>query len=198
MIKLRVRHQKLELIDKQYLANKSHNYLELHFDFTTEDWNDRQKYCLIQVNNKTYQFIIDEEILLLPGNVLHNRVFKISVYGITVEEYTRITTNQIRITSKESNYTEDVSPVNPVKGDIFTLVFEELESRVKWEDVDQVLDITSENPVSNSLVASALQGKSDINHTHNPEDVPGIDTVAEFEIKKAYNLLSNKIRTYGE
>lgn len=41
---------------------------------------------------------------------------------------------------------------------------------------DDTLDTTSTNPIQNAPVATALEGKSDIGHTHTPADITGLET----------------------
>lgn len=198
MIKFKVKSQKLELTETDYIANYSHNYLELYFDFTTDDWQDKTKYCLIQDNtHKTRQFPIIENKVLLPWTVLKQHHFRVSLYGVNNDsDYIRITTNQIRVKVAESGFTEDISPIDPdYQGDIITVILEALDTKVDLDDFHETIEgLDSEIDSINTT----LSNKSDIGHTHTSEEVSGIDGVAEIEIKKAYNLLSNKIRTYGE
>jgi len=44
---------------------------------------------------------------------------------------------------------------------------------------DDALDTTSTNPIQNAPVAIALEGKSDIGHTHTPADITGLETALE-------------------
>ncbi len=44
---------------------------------------------------------------------------------------------------------------------------------------DDTLDTTSTNPIQNAPVATALEGKSDLGHTHTPADITGLETALE-------------------
>ena len=44
---------------------------------------------------------------------------------------------------------------------------------------DDALDTTSTNPIQNAPVATALEGKSDLGHTHTPADITGLETTLE-------------------
>lgn len=44
---------------------------------------------------------------------------------------------------------------------------------------DDTLDTTSTNPIQNAPVATALEGKSDVGHTHTPSDITGLETALE-------------------
>lgn len=44
---------------------------------------------------------------------------------------------------------------------------------------DDTLDTTSTNPIQNAPVAIALNGKSDIGHTHTPSDITGLESTLE-------------------
>ena len=44
---------------------------------------------------------------------------------------------------------------------------------------DDTLDTTSTNPIQNAPVATALESKSDIGHTHTPSDITGLETALE-------------------
>ena len=195
MITLKVNEQKLELTDTSYLANRSHNYLKILFDIVENTgWDNRSIYCLVHTSKKTFQFIVTDNQVILPGKVLQDNHFKISLYGVTDDPYTRITTNQIRVKLAPSGYTEEISPVDPISEDIFTYIFEVLDTKVDLEDYNEIIEVINEDINS---INTTLNNKSDIGHTHTSDEVSGVDTVAEIEIKKAYNLLSNKIRTYG-
>ena len=43
LIKFNVKNQKLEVKDS-FIANKSNNYLELKFNFKSNDWDDKTKF----------------------------------------------------------------------------------------------------------------------------------------------------------
>jgi len=197
MIEFDVNNQKLEILESSYLANKSHNYLELKFNFRTDDWLDKTIYCLAQSSKReTYQFAVVDDTVILPATILKGKHFKISLYGHDEEH--RITTNQIRIKLAESGFTRSITPVEPVGKDVFTVIFEMLDSKLNIDDVDVILDENSTNPIANCIVTNKLNTKSDIGHTHTSNEVTGINEVAEIEIKKAYRVLKTKILTYGE
>lgn len=61
--------------------------------------------------------------------------------------------------------------------------------------VDSTLDGTSSNAVSNSAVSNALDGKSDVGHTHTVSDVTDFPTLATVATSGSYNDLSNKPTT---
>ena len=61
--------------------------------------------------------------------------------------------------------------------------------------VDSTLDATSSNAVSNSVVSNALDGKSDVGHTHTVSDVTDFPTLATVATSGSYNDLSNKPTT---
>lgn len=196
MIELDITNQKLEIVDTKYLVNKSHNYLKIKFNFNTSDWIDRTKFCLLQNNERvTYQFLIENGKVIIPSSVLKGKYFKISVYGVA-EDNSRITTNQIRMKLAESGYTDEISPVDDVGRDVFIVIFEILETKLSFDDIDLAFDVESFNPIANSVVANALNLKSDIRHHHTANEVSGIDEIAGVEIKRAYTLLGNKIRNY--
>lgn len=44
---------------------------------------------------------------------------------------------------------------------------------------DDTLDTASTNPIQNAPVATALEGKSDVGHTHTPSDITGLETALE-------------------
>lgn len=44
---------------------------------------------------------------------------------------------------------------------------------------DDTLDTTSTNPIQNAPVATALEGKSDVGHTHTPSDITGLEATFE-------------------
>ena len=196
-LELEIRHQQIRLKNNEFLVNKTHNYHELAFDFVTDDWQDKDIYIIITDSNKNHYLYNYDETIHLPYEITKGDRIGISCFG-TGENSERVTTNELRILFTESGYTQDFKPINPdYDEDVITKIFELLDSKVNKTDVETILDIDSGNPIANSTVTNALNTKSDIGHTHTASEVSGIDGVAEIEIKKAYNLLSNKIRTYG-
>ena len=58
--------------------------------------------------------------------------------------------------------------------------------------VDSTLDATSSNAVSNSVVSNALDGKSDVGHTHTTSQITDFPTLSTVATSGSYNDLSNK------
>lgn len=139
MIKLNIKHQKLEITETSYLANRSHNYLKILFNFNTDDWADKTKYCIITDNKDNNRLFIieDDNSVVLPSAVLKGNYFKISAYG--VKDEIRITTNQIRIKLAESGYTQDITPISDDSEDVFSYLLEQLDSKVSHAELENAL-----------------------------------------------------------
>ena len=148
-------------------------------------------FALFKTSNGVYtQHIIDGECSV-PSKVLEHTQFILGVYG--VNDDSRITTNSMRIYLNESDFTTEIDTViDDSVEDVFYEIFQVLDSKIDAVDVSTVGRTGSYN----DLVDVPMEF-TPTSHTHTSEEVSGVDGVAEVEIKKAYNLLSNKIRTYG-
>lgn len=163
IVNINIENQLLSVENPKRLINRSNNYLELNFNFLTEDWEDKIKYVILKNSRwKNFQFKIESEsTIIVPGNVLIGRWFEITVYGIS-EDNERITTNLEHVLLRESGYTNCISPVNEDGGscDVITDLYKRKLDAENYI-IDGYIDDESENPVMNKVIASTITSQSE-------------------------------------
>lgn len=167
-LNFKINNQKLETQDKNFIVQKSNNYLRLIFDFQTDDWAGTTKFLILQNTDKeNYLFEITNNSVTVPYDILIGNRFKISAYGLK-QDNTRITTNIITILLHKSGYTTDLNNIEDLTPSVVEDLYMKLNQKASIESLD---------------------GKSDIDHTHSVSDVSGLSSVA---ITGDYNDLINK------
>ena len=136
-----VTNQTVERSDKNTIVNWSDDYLQLCFDFKTDDWSDCTKFILIFDGEDVYRFALTDDKFVVPEELLTGVKFLFSIYG--VNNTYRITTPKILLRLREAGYS----------------------STVKELDVDEFThDVVEE-------VYIAIDGKADLEHTHSKSDI---------------------------
>ena len=87
----------------------------------------------------------------LVKNSLDNKVDKVNGKGLSTNEYDNV--------SK--------AKVDTLKDVAFSGSYNDLTDKPTFDNVDDELNANSNNPVSNSVITSALANKANTNHTHN-------------------------------
>lgn len=154
-IQCTINHQTLT-IEQRKLANHSQKYLEISFDFKTDDWNGLTKFALFHSHGKTYRVPLTNGKATAPNAVLTGDRFSIGAYGLGEDEL-RVTTNQCRFSLAESGYTIDIENDLP---DDNPSVLEQI-----------YLDIDKAKLEAEDYADTGLAGKSDIGHTHKEADI---------------------------
>ena len=175
ILKFKVNNQKLEITNKDtYLADKSNNIITAQFNITGDDWKNKQIFVLLRDNQcNTYQLHLPENYLIpIPYTVLEQEAFSISLYGEDDEE-TRITTNMVNFRLNPSGYTTDIKDLEDVDPDIWTQI---------WEGIDS---------------------KSDLGHEHIVADIRDFPKLSEVAYSGEYNDLLHaprfsKVASTGE
>ncbi|WP_405296351.1 hypothetical protein [Methanobrevibacter sp.] len=135
-----VKGQEVQSKDKlPILVNDSYNYIELRFCFgENSEWENLTKRVLFRnEDNPVYCKQLDNENkVIVPFEVLTKGYFTFELYGITEE--IRITTNQVTIYLKNSDYTEIVEetllPTPSVMDDIYNKLNNTIEMEVTYSD----------------------------------------------------------------
>lgn len=175
-LNFKVTNQRLEKCNDNFIVAKSHKYLKIFFDFTTEDWDDLSKFVILKNSKReAYMFDYSPEGIIVPSVVLDGNQFGVSVYGGD-ETAKRITTNEVGVLVTKTGYTEHINSITDEDVDVFIEVRRLLNT--KFDTVDFTGGIvTFSNDVGDTL------GTVDIStHTGN-------------EIKASYRQLANRIRT---
>lgn len=171
------------------IANKSNNYLKLLFDFKTEDWFDKIKYCILKgSNHENYLFnIYDDEPVSVPSQVLTGRFFHVTLYGVGNDDE-RITTNVLKVRILESDFSLKFSSV---QGDHDA--FNELRNRIIL--LDESISIVGKTGVYSDLL-NIPNSFTPAQHTHTASNITDFEEKTASEIKRGYRLLANAIRNY--
>lgn len=178
-LKFKIENQKLTFLDKEFIVDKSNNYLKLFFEFATQDWNDLHKFAILKNSKrKAYQFrITDKEAIIVPSEVLIGKYFLISIYGADINT-NRITTNEIRINLKQSGYTANISQIHDTGRDIF----------IEMEELIDNLPAVAVSGSYNDLLDIPLEFPPEP-HTHESQDITDIsDTIGADTRVMLYNL----------
>ena len=178
---------------EQAVINESANYMDATFTFTTNEWTGVHKYALFK-NSKGKAYCIDlgttcTNTVKIPYEVLTADYFIVTIFGLG-DGY-RITTTEIPVHMVRSGFTDKISAPEPYDGDIFSQLKELIDNclcDVKIQG-NQLL-FYKQDTVYFRLTVN--------NHTHTPEQVNNLDDTIGLEIKRAYTILTNMIRTYGE
>lgn len=178
---------------EQAIINESANYMDATFTFTTSEWQGITKYVLFKnPTGKAYCVELGttcSNTVKIPYEVLQADYFIITIFGLG-DGY-RITTTEIPVHMIRSGFTDKISAPEPYDGDIFSQLKELIDNclcDVKIQG-NQLL-FYKEDTIYLAFTIT--------NHQHTPEQIQNLDDTIGAEIKRAYTLLSNKIRTYGE
>ena len=164
--------------DEETVVNLSNNYLELSFDFKSDDWQGLTKFALFHAKDETYRVPLHEDKVVVPFDVLTEERFSFMVYGVNDDEL-RITTNQNVIYLLNSGYTKDV--VDDITEDDITIVeqiYVDMDKKANTSDLSDValsgaytdlLNIPETFPPESHEHSKA--DITDFNHTHELTDI---------------------------
>jgi hypothetical protein len=143
-----VSNQSVKRVERRELANYSQEYLQLSFDFKTSDWSGLTKFALFKCKGKAYRVALTEDKVLVPNAVLRGDRFTFMVYGVNNDDV-RVTTVSTLLYLEDSGFTEDV------------------------ED-----DLPDDDPSIVEQIYIAIDGKSDLGHTHTESDITDLKEYA--------------------
>ena len=144
-------------------SNDSNNYLQLNFNFLTDDWQDLIKFVILKNSkHEAYQFHYTDDGLKVPNAVLTGDKFYITMYGADTDDNIRLTTNELFILLNDSGFTEDIKDLEDITPDIWTQL---------WTDINS---------------------KADNGHEHTVNDITDYPVFSEVATTGSYNDLYNK------
>lgn len=190
-LRFEIENQKLTISTKEFIVDKSNKYLNLVFDFITDDWADTTKFCILKNHTENYLFPIADNTVNVPYDAVSDDNIRITVYGIKLDD-TRITTNEIGLLLNHSGYTTDISNIEDLTPTVAEDLYLKLGQKLNITDIDDELDINSADPVQNKIVLGALNGKSGVDHKHNVSDVLDFPNLANVATSGSYDDLSHK------
>ena len=191
-----VDNQILSQKDKTKIVNKSHNYLKLVFDFSTEWDTTVKKYLICKDSKGNYQFDVNEDTVIIPFPLIDERYLYITLYGV-YQDKSRITTNEVVLKFVHSGYTKDISSIDGESA-------EDVISRFDLE-LEHIKEVISHMVDNITLEDGVLKGYSDgelvfsytldDSHTHTIETIPDFSENTAVEIRCAFRYLKNAIRS---
>lgn len=121
----------IPLNEKPYIVNKSRNYLQLKFNFKTEDWENLNKFILFRVKDKHYLEELgkgNEVIITVPNYTIKNNFLIFTVYGQSYQDDFRITTKERVVILKKSGYTKHIDKYDgeTIDYDVISILIEKI------------------------------------------------------------------------
>ena len=141
-----VKNQTCKRTDSNYAVDDSQEYLEIEFDFKTNDWTNCNKFIFFRCKGVNYPYGISNDKIIVPAIFLKNKELIFGVYGVNND--VRITTNINRVSLGKSYYDSETA---------------EIDDTVYTETV--VEEIFEE-----------LNRKSNIGHTHTKSEITDFPT----------------------
>lgn len=122
----------IPLNEKPYIVNKSRNYLQLKFNFKTEDWENLNKFILFRVKDKHYLEELgkgNEVIITVPNYTIKNNFLIFTVYGQSYQDDYRITTKERVVILKKSGYTKHIDKYDgeTIDYDVISILIEKID-----------------------------------------------------------------------
>ena len=133
ILKFKIKNQKLVREDDEYLVNLSTEYLECHFDFLTQDWDNVEKYATFKVKGKSYLYQITDNKVKVPNDILQYKYFYIKLHGTDNTKNQKITTDELIIILKITGWKsqDSYTPSHDLTTkDVVTLMKEKLDTKV--------------------------------------------------------------------
>ena len=115
-----IENQRLSRTDKNFVVEKSQNYLYSHFDFTTNDWEVSTRYAIFtnekynQENALMVEIDLETNTCLVPYQILLDTCsFHVNVVGVNSDGEYIITTNESNVIVAKINTTNGIHPDEP-------------------------------------------------------------------------------------
>ena len=124
-----ITNQKLEQKDSKYIVADSKNYLYARFNFT-QDWDNKDKTAIFKYEEQTYQVLINNNICLIPHEVIKKSSFSISVFCGDL-----ITTNKIIVDVIKSGLDNGETPNTPTPDVYASILANSSEAKTIAEDI---------------------------------------------------------------
>lgn len=127
-------------------------------DLSTNDFTDAYKTKLQGIDDQANKTIVDNALDSTSSNPVQNSVIKSALDGkVSTENGKGLSTNDYTTTEK-----------NKLAG---------IESQANKTIVDDSLSGSSENPVQNKVINTALSGKADSSHNHTVSDITDFPSI---------------------
>ena len=134
----------VQVSEKPYLVNNSKNYLQLNFEFKTDDWIELNKYIIFKITNKydkkskNYIEVLGNKMkmsIIVPSYAIKNNFLIFTVFGENLDY--RITTKEVVVIMKRTGYTNNVDIYDDDDPNInaFTYLMERIDKSIHNIDV---------------------------------------------------------------
>ena len=195
MWKFLVKQQKIEVLERDVIADHQIAFVNLKFVFDG-DWKKFHKVVQFSQCDEIYSIVLgfDGTSCHLPAE-LHVGAVKMSVFGYDVESDTtvRATTVPVTLNIRESGFVGDDDTPIPPTPDLYTQLLQkiaEIQAGVNGKDGLSAYEIAKENgfvgTVSDWLEslkgADGLPGKDGINGTDGKDGVDGQNGLSAYEV----------------
>ena len=192
---------KLVRTDTNPITTHSVKRFNAYFEYKTGTfmWNNQvHKYAIFSSETGENYCVdfgndIGQSDCYIPAKVLEGDFFRVTLMGINEESGMREVTNPVTVHLVRSGFTENLQAYDPDldNGDIFSQLRELINNCLCDVRVEgnQLLFI-KENTVYYRFTIT--------NHQHTSSQITDLEDTIGLEIKRGYQVLVNKIRTYGE
>lgn len=120
-----ITNQNIKRTDSFKPVARSLNYLNAHFDFLTDEWNNLTKTAIFSYNNNSKEVILDEDDnCLVPWEAIQEEG---DVY-VSVFAGDLITANKSRVHIYESGYTSDIESEQEPTPSIYVQLLEKMDT----------------------------------------------------------------------
>lgn len=130
-LRFEIKNQRIIRKDDEYTVNLSQDYLECDFTFTTDDWEELTRYVTFTVKGRSYRYELDEhDNVRVPNDILKYKYFYIKLHGVSNENRTVVTTDELIILLKITGYDNLQPSGEEYHGDVITLLKEKLDKKI--------------------------------------------------------------------
>ncbi len=119
-LNFKITNQKLELLENEFIVEKSKNYLYANFEFTTKEYDGLVKTAVFNHSslNNPVHVILDNDKCLVPHEVILAGYIEVSVFAGDM-----IPTNVVRVSVNSTMSGDTVAPSEPT-ADVYTQIYE--------------------------------------------------------------------------
>lgn len=204
MWKFLVKQQKIEVLEREVIADHQIAFVNLKFVFDG-DWKKFHKVVQFSQCDETYSIVLgfDGTSCHLPAE-LHVGAVKMSVFGYDAESDTivRATTVPVTLNIRESGFVDDDTPIPPTP-DLYTQLLQkiaEIQSGVNGKDGLSAYEIAKENGFAGTVSewlkslkgADGLSGKDGVDGENGHDGRDGADGQSAYEIALSHGFIGTE------
>lgn len=205
MWKFLVKQQKIEVLEREVIADHQISFVNLKFVFDG-DWKKFHKVVQFSQCDETYSIVLgfDGTSCHLPAE-LHVGMVKMSVFGYDAESDTtvRATTVPVTLNIRESGFVGDDDTPIPPTPDLYTQLLQkiaEIQAGVDGKDGLSAYEIAKENGFAGTVSdwleslkgADGSPGKDGIDGTNGMDGHDGTDGQSAYEIALSHGFIGTE------